>query len=74
MKRDYSTFVTLPQKTSIHISIPANIFKQIIYYRCIIVKDIQNYFSANHVEQFLITRNLCKLKLVCDVHSIFKYC
>ena len=72
MKRDYSTFVTLPQKTSLHISTPATIFKKIMYYKYMMVKNIQNYFSTLHVEQMFVT-SFFKPKVTCDVHSIFKY-
>ena len=73
MKRDYSTFVSLPQKTSLHISTPANIFKKIMYYKCMMVKNIQNYLSTIQVEQICVT-SFFKLKVTSDVHSIFKYC
>lgn len=58
MKRDYSTFVTLPQKTSFHISTPVNIFKQIMQYRCIRIKDIQNCFSTTSVEHNLMVHHV----------------
>lgn len=75
MKRDYSTFVSLPQKTSLLVSTPANIIKTSILFKGMLLKNIKNYFSTIKVDQMLATDLIkFKLRIPCDSHSIFKYC
>mgnify|MGYP005994110455 CR=1 FL=1 len=75
MKRDYSIFVQLPQKTSIHISTPANILKNCMHVLCVKIKSIKYYISVLVAEQNLVSNLIeYKYRMFCDYHSIFKYC
>ena len=75
MKRDYSTFVLLPQKTSLHISTPANILKNYMHILCVKIKSIKNYTSALIAKQNFVSNLIeYKYRMFCDYHSIFKYC
>lgn len=73
MKRDISTFVSLPQKTSLHISTPANIFKNVLRVYRVQTENIENYISAYIDERDLI-QNLIKFRfrMFCNHQSIYK--
>lgn len=75
MKRDYSTFVLLPQKTSTHISIPANILKNIAHIISVIKKNIKSYNSIVLIDQDLASNSIeHNYRVFCDYHTIFKHC
>jgi len=73
MKRDNSTFVPLPRKTSLHIDSQVNNFKRIAHSKnALKLEHIQVFFSINLIEENLSmdieTLNIIKL---CGYHSFF---
>ncbi|PHS07977.1 MAG: hypothetical protein COA88_07650 [Kordia sp.] len=73
MKRDYSTFVQLPQKTSQHADSQVSMVKNITRLIGVIKKSIKNYILIVLIEQN-VEAVLIKFKyrMFCNHHSIFK--
>lgn len=76
MKRDYSTFVLLPQKTSLkYIGFPADNLNFLTRGMRVVKKLLASYFfTADFIKRIAVNLTLVKLRMFSKYHTIYKYC